>query len=98
LPPPAFAPGTSVIHPTPKGTGACTASGIDQMSLSNTNLSSSFVPSISRRERGMVGRLVSAILSQWPERTRGSPPLPNYLRRDVGLDPIEPSRRYWDHQ
>jgi hypothetical protein len=68
------------------------------MSVSNTNLRSSFVPSISRRERSLVGRLMSAILSQWPERARGSPPLPNYLRRDVGLGPIEPSRKYWDHQ
>lgn len=46
----------------------------------------------------MVARLMSAILSQWPERTRGSPPLPNYLRRDVGLGPIERSPKYWDHQ
>jgi hypothetical protein len=68
------------------------------MSVSNTNLRSSFVPSIARREHGLVGRLLSAILSQWPERARGSPPLPNYLRRDVGLGPIEPSRKYWDHQ
>jgi len=45
-----------------------------------------------------VARMLSAIPSQWPERTRGSPPLPNYLRRDVGLDPIELSRKYWDHQ
>ena len=68
------------------------------MSLSNTELRNSFVPSIARQDRSLVRRLVSAILSQWPERTRGSPPLPNYLRRDVGLDPLEPSRRYWDHQ
>jgi hypothetical protein len=68
------------------------------MSVSNSNLTSSFVPSIARRERGMVGRLMSAILSQWPERTRGSPPLPNYLRRDVGLGPVDRSPKYWDHQ
>jgi hypothetical protein len=59
---------------------------------------SSFVPSIPRRERGTVERLVSAILSQWPQRTRGSPPVPSYLRRDVGLLPEERSKRYWDHQ
>lgn len=68
------------------------------MSVSNTNLRPSFVPSIARREKGVVARLLSAILSQWPERVRGSPPLPNYLRRDIGLGPIEPSRKYWDHQ
>ena len=66
------------------------------MTLSNSELRTSFVPSITRQDRNLVRRLVSAILSQWPERTRGSPPLPNYLRRDVGLDPIEPSRRYWE--
>ena len=67
------------------------------MTLSNTSYNS-LVPSISRRDRNVVGRLMSAVLSQWPERTRGSPPVPNYLRRDVGLDPIEPSRKHWDHQ
>jgi hypothetical protein len=68
------------------------------MSLSNSNLSTSFVPSIARRDRNLVRRMLAAILSQWPERTRGSPPVPNYLRRDVGLNPIEPRRDYWDHQ
>ena len=68
------------------------------MSVSNTNLSASFVPSIARRDRNLVARLMSAILSQWPERTRGSPPLSNYLRRDIGLDPIDPRRSYWDHE
>ena len=66
--------------------------------MSLMNSSSSFVPSITRRDKSVLGRLVSAILSQWPERTRGSPPLPNYLRRDVGLDPIVHRRDYWDHQ
>ena len=67
-----------------------------QMTLSNSQTGTSFVPSITRQDRNLVRRLVSAILSQWPERTRGSPPLPNYLRRDVGLNPIEPSRRHWE--
>jgi hypothetical protein len=68
------------------------------MSLSNSDVRTSFVPSISRRDRSVVARMLSAILSQWPERTRGSPPLSNYLRRDVGLDPIADRRKYWDHQ
>jgi hypothetical protein len=66
--------------------------------MSYSPTSSSFVPSIARRERGTVERLVSAILSQWPQRTRGSPPVPSYLRRDVGLMPVEESRKYWDHE
>jgi len=66
--------------------------------MSQMNSPTSLVPSIARRDRSVVGRLVSAILSQWPERTRGSPPVDNYLRRDIGLPPIESSRRYWDHQ
>ncbi|MBN9305288.1 MULTISPECIES: hypothetical protein [unclassified Devosia] len=68
------------------------------MTPSNTQLRTSFVPSIARRDRSVVSRLLSAILSQWPERTRGSPRLPNYLRRDIGLDPVDEGRRYWDHQ
>lgn len=66
--------------------------------MSFSPITSSFVPSISRRERGTVERLVSAILSQWPQRTRGSPTVPSYLQRDVGLWPVEQSRKYWDHQ
>jgi hypothetical protein len=68
------------------------------MSLSNSTVARSFVPSISRREKGVVSRLVSAVLSQLLERTRGSPPLPDYLRRDVGLPEIDSGRSYWDHQ
>lgn len=68
------------------------------MTPSNTKLRTSFVPSIARRDRSVVSRLLSAILSQWPERTRGSPGLPDHLRRDIGLDPVDESRRYWDHQ
>jgi hypothetical protein len=68
------------------------------MTLSTTQAGSRLVPSIGRRDRNLVRQLVSALLSQWPERTRGSPPLPNYLRRDVGLGPVEPRRDYWDHQ
>jgi hypothetical protein len=67
------------------------------MSLSNTSYGS-LVPSIARRDRNVVGRLLSAVLSQWPERTRGSPPTDTYMRRDIGLSPIEPSRKHWDHQ
>jgi len=66
------------------------------MSLMQTSYS--LVPSISRRDRSVANRLLSAILSQWPQRARGSPPLDNYMRRDVGLPPMEPSRKYWDHQ
>ena len=73
-------------------------SGTDYMSLYNSDVRSSLVPSISRRDSSFVRKMLSAILSQWPERTRGSPPLPNYLRRDVGLDPIDDRRKYWDHQ
>jgi hypothetical protein len=69
---------------------------IDQMSLTNTSYS--LVPSIARQDRSLANRLVSAVLSQWPQRTRGSPPLGNYMRRDVGLPPLDHGRRYWDHQ
>ena len=64
------------------------------MTLSRT-LSPSLVPTIARRERTLGSQVLSAILSQWPERTRGSPP-PSYLRRDIGLMPEEPRRGYWD--
>ncbi|HWA19145.1 MAG TPA: hypothetical protein VG757_09115 [Devosia sp.] len=66
--------------------------------MTHLQIISSLVPSVSRREKISIMRMVSAFLSQWPERTRGSPPVPNYLRRDVGLMPEEPRRTYWDHQ
>ena len=66
--------------------------------MSYSSQSDSLVPSITRRDRSIIGRLVSAVLSQWPERTRGSPPLDNYLRRDIGLEPIDHRSNYWDHQ
>jgi hypothetical protein len=68
------------------------------MSLSQTTQSPSLVPSIARQDRSLVRRMLSAILSQWPERVRGSPLPPSYLRRDLGLMPDEPSKRHWDHQ
>lgn len=77
-----------------QGTGAFAPA--DQMSVSHTSYG--LVPAISRRDRTVAHRLLSAILSQWPQRTRGSPPLDGYLRRDVGLPPIEPSRTYWDYR
>lgn len=68
------------------------------MSLYRSDLGPGLVPSIARRDRKIVSRLLSALLAHWPERARGSPPLPNHLRRDIGLMPEEPSRKYWDHQ
>jgi len=68
------------------------------MSLSRSELGPSLVPSVSRRDQTILSRLMSVLLSHWPQRVRGSPPLPSYLRRDIGLEPLEPSRKYWDHQ
>jgi hypothetical protein len=66
------------------------------MTLSTT---SSLAPSVTQRDKSLLGRLVSAIRSQWPERTRGSPDeLSDYLRRDIGLSPGHARRSHWDHQ
>lgn len=67
------------------------------------------VPAIPRRERlDLVTALVSAVVAIRARRQlarlvksrkpRGSPPLPAYLRQDIGLPPDEPGRNYWDHQ
>jgi hypothetical protein len=68
------------------------------MSISKTDLRSSFVPSVKREGRSVVARLASAVLSYWHQRTRGSPPLDNYLRRDIGLEPVEQRRDHWDYR
>ena len=80
-----------------KGAGSPTRP-VTTMSANRTSISSSLVPSIALEERSMVGRMLSAMLSRWPEMTRGSPPESNYLRRDIGLHPFETRRNYWDHQ
>ena len=66
------------------------------MSLDRTPYPS-LVPSIAPRRRMLGGGLLSALLSRGPERTRGSPPPPSYLRRDLGLMPEEPRRSHWDY-
>ena len=48
---PAFGPVASATNHLQPGSRRATASGMHQMSLSNTDLRSSFVPSISRRDR-----------------------------------------------
>ena len=65
------------------------------MSFSNSTYEAT--PSVTRRDRHVVRRLVSAIFSQWPERVRGSPPLPNDLRRDIGLPPIYEPPSHWNY-
>jgi hypothetical protein len=66
------------------------------MSTSQTELRTSFVPSIRRREAGLVSTLVSAVLSYWEQRARGSPPETAHLRRDIGLPPMERDRDWWN--
>jgi hypothetical protein len=63
-----------------------------------SNSSSSFIPSIRRRDRSLVGRLLSAIRAQRPQRTRGSPELSDHLRRDIGLGPKVERRNHWDYR
>ena len=58
---------------------------------------------------GVAADIVSAVASLWPDwegrrskrrnKVRGSPPpLPDWLRADVGLPPVHKTSNYWDHQ
>ena len=50
---------------------------------------------MSRRQIGLLGSLAGVILTLKPN-SRGSPEVPNWLRRDVGLPPVAESWSYWD--
>lgn len=60
------------------------------------------------RRRGLLGKLlllVATIRARGllnrtlrPYRHGKSPPIPPYLRQDLGLPPEMPSSKYWDHQ
>jgi hypothetical protein len=55
------------------------------------------VNAISRRELGLFTSLAGLILTVKPT-SRGSPELPTWLRRDIGLPPAEQSRSFWDYR
>lgn len=57
----------------------------------------SAVPQIPRRSLGLFGSFVGVILTLRPQ-SRGSPPVPNWLRRDIGLPPADESRSFWDYR
>ena len=55
------------------------------------------VNTIARRELGLLTSLAGLILTVKPT-SRGSPEVPNWLRRDVGLPPAPESRSFWDYR
>ncbi len=42
-------------------------------------------------------RVLSAALSVWRKKTRRQDPPPDELRRDIGLDPKERRKNWWDY-
>jgi hypothetical protein len=52
---------------------------------------------ISRRELGLLTSLAGLILTVKPT-SRGSPELPTWLRRDIGLPPVAETRSFWDYR
>lgn len=48
----------------------------------------------SQRQLGLVGSLAGVFLALKPT-SRGSPEVPNWLRRDVGLPPVGPETDFW---
>jgi hypothetical protein len=55
------------------------------------------VSATSRRDLGLFGTLSGVILTLKPT-SRGSPDLPSWLRRDVGLPPVTEARGFWDYR
>jgi hypothetical protein len=67
------------------------------MSLYDSTLGSRVPATTSRRQLGLLGTLAGVILALKPT-SRGSPEVPAWLRRDVGLPPVEESRSFWDYR
>ena len=65
------------------------------MTSFDTTLDHRIRVSASRRDLGLFSTLAGVILTLKPT-SRGSPQVPNWLRRDVGLPPVAESRSYWD--
>lgn len=55
------------------------------------------VDTISRRDLGLFTSLAGLILTVKPT-SRGSPELPSWLRRDIGLPPVAETRSFWDYR
>jgi hypothetical protein len=51
----------------------------------------------SRRDLGVFASLAGVILTLKPS-SRGSPELPSWLRRDIGLPPDAQTRSFWDYR
>ena len=52
---------------------------------------------LSRRRLGLFDNLAGVILTLRPQ-SRGSPDLPDWVRKDIGLPPIEQVRSFWDYR
>lgn len=62
-------------------------------SLDNRTL----VGTTSRRDLGLFSTLAGVMLTLKPT-SRGSPDVPNWLRRDIGLPPVAETRSFWDYR
>ena len=67
------------------------------MTALDTTHNGPFVSTSSRRELGLFSSLAGVILTLKPT-SRGSPEVPDWLRRDVGLPPVEQVRGFWDYR
>jgi hypothetical protein len=68
------------------------------MTALDTNLDTrTHLSATSRRDLGLFSTLAGVMLTLKPS-SRGSPPVPDWLRRDVGLPPVDQSRSYWDYR
>ena len=65
--------------------------------LDTTNSNGTFFTTISRRDLGLFSSLAGIILTLKPT-SRGSPEVPSWLRRDVGLPPVDQARGFWDYR
>jgi len=66
------------------------------MSLTKLEYEDTLILSISLRRSSFVGLLIAAFAAIDSQRTRGSPPLDNYLRRDIGLPLIDRTKLWWE--
>jgi hypothetical protein len=66
-------------------------------SFDNTFDHRTHVNATSRRDLGLFSTLAGVILTLKPT-SRGSPHVPDWLRRDIGLPPADEGKSYWDYR
>lgn len=68
------------------------------MSISRVDRPARSIFNIRPLSGNLIRWFIAVIAAIGSERRRGTPPLDNYLRRDIGLPPIERVEEWWEYR